>query len=153
MLGGQKNQHDDSLGSCTSIHYINTLFLPTYDMRWLIDGKLRGVAAKVDDFMSIWMFRGGRRQISPECWLEIPILILISNQPQLMHGKGTKQRPLVYPSALYVHEKSFAPVWKVMEVNQCEISTILSQISVVVDPHEESGLITQQIITNSIKVS
>ena len=64
MLGGQKYQHDDSLGSCTSIHYISTLFPPEYDMRWLIDGKFRGVAAKVDDFTSIAMFRGGRRQIS-----------------------------------------------------------------------------------------
>ena len=63
MLGGQKYQYDDSLGSCTSIHYISTVFPPTYDMRWLIDGKFRGVAAKVDDCMSIRMFRGGRRQI------------------------------------------------------------------------------------------
>ena len=53
VLGGQKDQHDDSLGSCTSIHYISTLFPPTYDMRWLIDGKLRALAAKVGDFTSI----------------------------------------------------------------------------------------------------
>ena len=33
-------------------------------MRWLIGGKFRGVAAKVGDFTSIAMFRGGRRQIS-----------------------------------------------------------------------------------------
>ena len=33
-------------------------------MRWLIDGKFRALAAKVDDFTSIAMFRGGRRQIS-----------------------------------------------------------------------------------------
>ena len=64
VLGGQKYQHDDSLGSCTSIHYTSTLFPPTYDMRWLIDGKFRGLAAKVDEFISIWMFRGGRRQVS-----------------------------------------------------------------------------------------
>ena len=63
MLGGQKYQHDDSLGSCTSIHYISTLFPPTYDMRWLIDGKFHALAAKVGDFTSIAMFRGGRRQI------------------------------------------------------------------------------------------
>ena len=62
MLGSQKYQHDDSLGSCTSIHYISTLFPPIYDMRWLIDGKFRGFAAKVDDFMSIAMFRGGQCQ-------------------------------------------------------------------------------------------
>ena len=64
MVGGQKYQHDDSLGSCKSIHYTSTLFPPTYDMRWLIDGKFRGAAAKVDDFASIARFRGGRRQIS-----------------------------------------------------------------------------------------
>ena len=64
-LEGQKYQHDDSLGSCTSIHYTSTLFPPTCDMRWLIDGKFRGLAAKVSDFISIAMFRGGRRQISP----------------------------------------------------------------------------------------
>ena len=63
VLGGQKYQHDHSLGSCTTIHYISTLFPPTYDMRGLIDGKFRGVAAKVGDFTSIAMFRGGRRQI------------------------------------------------------------------------------------------
>ena len=63
VLGGQEYQHDGSLGTCTSIHHISTLFTPAYDMRWLIDGKFRGVAAKVDDFISIWMFRGGRRKI------------------------------------------------------------------------------------------
>ena len=47
--------------------------------------------------------------------------------------------------------------WKVLctgvksnEGKSIENSTISSQISVVVDLHEESGLITQQIITNSI---
>ena len=64
MLGGQEYQHDDSLGSCMSIHHTSTLFPPIYDMRWPIDGKFRGVAAKVGDFTSIAMFRGGRRQIS-----------------------------------------------------------------------------------------
>ena len=64
MLGGQKYQYDDSLGSCTSIHYIGTLFPPSYDMRWLIDGKFHALAAKIGGFMSIAMFRGGRRQIS-----------------------------------------------------------------------------------------
>ena len=64
MLGGQNYQHDDSLGSCTPIHYISTLFPPTYDMRWLTDGKFHALAAKVGDFTSIAMFRGGRRQIS-----------------------------------------------------------------------------------------
>ena len=63
VLGGQKYQHDDSLGSRTSIHYISTLFSHIYDIRWLIDGKFRGVAAKVGDFTSIAMCRGGRRQI------------------------------------------------------------------------------------------
>ena len=64
MLGGQKFQHGDSLGTCTSIHYIRTLLPPIYDIRRLIDGKFRGFAAKFDDFMSIAKFRGGRRQIS-----------------------------------------------------------------------------------------
>ena len=62
-LGGQKHQHDDSLGAFTSIHYSSTLFSPTYDMRWLIDEKFRGVAAKVGGFTSIAMFGGGQRQI------------------------------------------------------------------------------------------
>ena len=53
VLGGQKYQHDDSLGSCTSVHYIGTLFPPTYGMRWLIDGKLHALAAKVGGFTSI----------------------------------------------------------------------------------------------------
>ena len=64
VLGGQNYQHDDSLGSCTSIHLISTLFPPTYDVRWLIEGKFRGVAAKIGDFTSIAMLRGGPRQIS-----------------------------------------------------------------------------------------
>ena len=33
-------------------------------MGWLIDGKFRGVAPEVGVFVSIAMFRGGRRQIS-----------------------------------------------------------------------------------------
>ena len=63
MLGGQNDQHDDSLGPCTCFHYIGTLFSHSYDIKWLIDGKFRGVSAKVGDFTSIAMFRGGRRQI------------------------------------------------------------------------------------------
>ena len=53
MLGGQNYHSDDSLGLCASIYLISTLSPPRYDMRRLIDGKFRGVAAKVDDFMSI----------------------------------------------------------------------------------------------------
>ena len=48
----------------TCNHQISTLFPCTYDTRWLIDGKFRGVAAKMGCFVSIAMFRGGRRQIS-----------------------------------------------------------------------------------------
>ena len=154
VLRGQKYQHDDCLGPCASIHLICTLFSPTFDMRWLIYGKYRGVAAKVGDFfICIWMFRGSRRQISPGCWFEIPILILNNNQPQLLNGKGIKHRPLVYLSNLYANERSFVPVWKVMEANRCENSTILSRISAVVDLHEESGPITQQTITNAMTLS
>ena len=53
MLGGEECQHDDSLGTCASIHLICTLFPPRYDMRRLIDGKFHGVAAKIDDEISI----------------------------------------------------------------------------------------------------
>ena len=84
------------------------------------------------------------------CWFEIPILILNNNQLQLLNGKGIKQRYLEYPSALCAHERYFVQVWKVMEANRYENSTILSQISVVVDLHEESALVDQQIITNWI---
>ena len=63
-LGGQKYQHDDSLCLCAFIHYISILFPPICDTRWLNDELFRGVSAKVDVFMIIWMFRGGRRQIS-----------------------------------------------------------------------------------------
>ena len=63
-LGGQKSQHDDSLGPCASIHHSSTLFLPAYGMGRFIDGKFRRFAAKIDDFISTWMFRGGQRQIS-----------------------------------------------------------------------------------------
>ena len=153
VLGGQKYQHDDSLGPCTSIHYIGTLFSPSYDIKWLIDGKFRALAANVGDVTSIAMFRGGRRQISPGCWFKTPILILNNNQPQLMHGKGIKQRPFVYPSSNYANERSLVPAWEVMEANWCENSTILSWISAVVDLHEESGPVIQQIITNSIILS
>ena len=64
MVGGQKHQHDDSLGPCASIRLISTLFSPRHDMIRLIDGKFRGVAPKTDDFISIAIFRGGQRQIS-----------------------------------------------------------------------------------------
>jgi len=60
----QKYHHDNSLGPCTLIHLISTLFPPTYDMRWLIDGKFRGVASKIGGVTSIAMFRGGQRQNS-----------------------------------------------------------------------------------------
>ena len=53
VLGGQNYQHDGNLGSCAPIHYISTLFPPTYDMRWLIHGKFRGVAANVDGLASV----------------------------------------------------------------------------------------------------
>ena len=64
VLGGQKYQHDNSLDSCVSIHLISTLFLPRYDMRRQIGGKFHGVAPKIDDFMSIAMFRGDQGEIS-----------------------------------------------------------------------------------------
>ena len=51
--GGQNYHLDDSLGLCASIHLTSTLFPPTYDVRWLIDGKFRGLTAKVDDLISI----------------------------------------------------------------------------------------------------
>ena len=40
------------------------LFTPLYDMRWLVDGKFRGVASKIGGVTSIAMFRGGQRQNS-----------------------------------------------------------------------------------------
>ena len=64
ILEGQNYHHDDSLGPCASIRHISTLFPPAYDIKWLIDGKFRGVAAKIGGFVSIATFRGGRRQIS-----------------------------------------------------------------------------------------
>ena len=45
-----------------SIHLISTLSSLRYDMVQFIDGKARGIAAKNDGFVSIAMFRGGRRQ-------------------------------------------------------------------------------------------
>ena len=81
------------------------------------------------------------------------MLILNNNQPQLLDENGVKHRPLVHPSNLYANERYFVPLWKVMEANRHENSTILSQISSVVDLHEESGPITQQIITNLITLS
>ena len=62
-LGCRNYQHDDSLGPHASTYLISTLFPPRYDMGRLIDGKFRGVAAKIGDFISIAMFRGGWRQI------------------------------------------------------------------------------------------
>ena len=83
-------------------------------------------------------------------WFETPMLILNNNQLQLLNGKGVIWPPLTHLSDIYAHGMSFVPVWKVIEANRCEKSTILLQISVVDDLHEESGLTTQQIITNSI---
>ena len=87
------------------------------------------------------------------CWFETPILILNNNQPRLPHQKGINQRPLIYPSDVCAHGISFVPVWKVIKANWCENYMILSQISGVVDLHEESGPVTQQIITKSITLS
>ena len=52
------------MGPYASIHLISTLLPPTCDMRWLIDGNFRGIAAKIGGCVSIAMFRGGRRQNS-----------------------------------------------------------------------------------------
>ena len=52
------------------------------------------------------------------------MLIVNNNQLQLLHGKGIKPRSLVYPSALYAHERSFVPVWKALEASYGENSTI-----------------------------
>ena len=81
------------------------------------------------------------------------MLILNNNQPQLLDEKSVKHRPWVHPSNLYANERYFVPLWKVMEANRHENSTILSLISPVVDLHEESGPVSQQIITNSITLS
>ena len=67
------------------------------------------------------------------CWLEIPILILNNNQLLLLDGKGIKQRPFACLNNLHANERSSVPAWKVIEANRCENSTILSQISAVVD--------------------
>ena len=64
VLGGQQYQHDNSLGPGATIHHMSTLFSTRCDMSWLVDGKFHGVASKIGDFISIWMFRGGQRQIS-----------------------------------------------------------------------------------------
>ena len=64
LLEGENYQHYDSWGPCRSIRVISTTCLPRYDIRWLIGGELRGVAAKIDEFMSIAVFHGGRCQIS-----------------------------------------------------------------------------------------
>ena len=64
VLGGQKYQHDDSLGPCLSIHLISIFSPRRHDVMRRVDGKFRGVAWIIDDFISVWMFRGGQRQIS-----------------------------------------------------------------------------------------
>ena len=51
-VGGEEDQHDDSLGPCASIHLIGTLFSLRYGMRRLIDGKFRTFAAKLGGFIS-----------------------------------------------------------------------------------------------------
>ena len=57
-------------------------------MRWLIDGKFRGVASKIGGVTSIAMVRGGRRQnyrgaLSPRLKIDTN-----NNQQQLLHGNG-----------------------------------------------------------------
>ena len=75
------------------------------------------------------------------CWFEMPILMLNNNQLQLLDGKGIKRRPLAYLIDIYAHGRSFVLARKVVDVHQCENSTILSQVSVVVNLHEEPWLI------------
>ena len=94
------------------------------------------------------MIGGGRRQISRGAASKYQYLGIGTSQ--LLDGKVIRRNPLIYLSG---QERSFVPVWKVMEENRCENSTFLSKIAVVVDLHEESVLITQQIITNSITLS
>ena len=83
-----------------------------------------------------------------ELCFQVLMLILNDNEWQVLHGKGTKRYSLVYPIGRYANERSFVLVWKVTEANRCEKSTFFSQISVVVDLHEGSGTINQQVIAN-----
>ena len=61
--GRSKVPNEDSLGPYTSIHSISTLFSSKHGVGWLIDETFRGFAAKFGGFVSIAMFRGGRRHI------------------------------------------------------------------------------------------
>ena len=76
------------------------------------------------------------------------MLVTNDKKSQILRGKGIKRRSLAYEIGRYANERSSVLVWKVVEANRCEKSTFFSQISVVVDLHEESGLIDQQVIAN-----
>ena len=59
VLGDQKYQHDDSL----TIHLISMLSSPKYGKMRPIDGWFADFLPKIGYFISVWMFRGGQRQI------------------------------------------------------------------------------------------
>ena len=54
------------------------------------------------------------------CQFETPMLMLNDNESQPLDGKGIKRQSLLFQIDLYAHERSFVPVWKVMEENRCE---------------------------------
>ena len=154
-LGGQKYQHDDSVGlKKMRVHSLHQYLIPTYMWykvaHWWTISRGFCKSWRLYDYLNVsWSstpdFAG--------CWFEIPILIPNNNEWQLLHGKRIKQLSLIYLSDLYARERHFVQVWKVEEMNLWENPTIFLRISAVVDLHEGSGLIDEQIIMNSITLT
>ena len=119
LMGGPKYQHDDSLGPCAFIHYISTLFPPTYDMGRLIDGKFRKIPARIDDLMSIWMLRGGRCKIY-DGTLQLPRWMLSDIEVQLLFDNCIKRRHLAWSIVLYTNALSFVMTRKIIDQNKHE---------------------------------
>ena len=56
---------------------------------------------------------------------------------QLLHGKVTKRRLLIYPNDWIGLNMCFVLVWEIIEANRYENLVIFLEISLTIDLHEE----------------
>ena len=59
----------------------------------------------------------------------------------------------MYLSKIYAHERSFVPVWKVMEENRCEKLFHFRAFLMVVNHHEGSSFLDRLLVVKAISLA
>ena len=67
-----------------------------------------------------------------------------------MHGTDIKRRLLVFRSDWVGRAVYLVLAWEIIEANRYENPVVFLQISMAIDPHEESRFIAEGKFTNSI---